>query len=345
VKRAAPKDTDLQHDPFGERGERGGRRLRWSARVLGAKFEFTSNSRALLQVAQDAFAGVPQHRWPRAARPTLRISLTHLRDRGAADWVKPPKPVLSSGPGVLCAHVDARNFMIVNEGAAHALIQVTDSMLRHRDLVRYELIEFAAITLATRAQELVSLHAGCVGSDGRGVLLLGGSGSGKSTLALHAALEGLDFLAEDSVFVQPRTLRATGLSAFVHAREDALDLITDRAARRTVHRAPRIQRRSGVRKCEIDLRRGMARLAPVPLRIVTTVVLSARPERGAATLVPLTTAQLRRVLRAEQAFAVDRPGWSQFERQVLQAGGFRLRRVPPADGVSSLRALLSRKAA
>ena len=308
-------------------------------RVLGAGFEFSSDSAALLALAQDAFARVPQHRWPRSPRGTLRVTLKHLRGGRHATWKSPPKPVLSSGGGLLCGHIDSRNFMVADPNAGHALIQVDDSMLRHRELLRYELVEFAAITLATRTQGLVSLHAGCVGSRGRGILLIGSTGSGKSTLALHAALGGLEFLAEDSVFVQPATLRATGFSAFVHAREDALPLIGDRRVRQEVARAPRIQRRSGVRKHEIDLRLGFARLAPKPLRIVATVVLSARRARGAP-LTPLTAVELKRVLRAEQSYAAAQPGWREFEQRALRAGGFRLDRVSPTEGVAALRGLL-----
>jgi hypothetical protein len=249
--------------------------------------------------------------------------------------------VLSSGAGLLCGHVDASNFVVIEPRAGRAFVQVSDALLRYRRLLRYELVEFAAIVLATRSQGLVSLHAGCVGAGGRGVLLLGGSGSGKSTLALHAALGGLEFLSEDSVFVQPATLRATGLSAFVHAREEALGLITDRPTRTAVRRAPRIQRRSGARKREFDLRDGAAMLAPGPLRIVATVVLSARRASAAAPLVRLTSRELERVLRVEQTYAMAQPGWREFAARALRAGGFRLDRVPPAEGVAALRRLLA----
>ena len=193
--------------------------------------------------------------------------------------------MLSSGAGLLCGHVDAHSFVVIDPRAASALVQVADTRLVHRQLVRYELIEFAVVTLAARTHDLVPLHAGCVAARGRGILLIGSSGSGKSTLALHAALSGLDFLAEDSVFVQSAALRATGLGAFVHAREDALGLIDDPGVRQAIRRTPRIRRRSGVRKHEIDLRRGLALLAPEPVRIVATVVLSARRARGTPGLV------------------------------------------------------------
>jgi hypothetical protein len=340
VKRAA-KAVDMPRDPFGEARRRA---LTWRTRVLGARVEFTSNSRDLLTIAQEAFARVPQHRWSREAGRTLRISLQHVREPESSPRAKPPRPVLTSGAGLLCAHIDSNNFVIVDPRAASALVQIGGSMLRHRPLARYEMIEFAAIMLAMREQGLVGLHAGCVGTRGRGVLLLGASGAGKSTLTLNAALDGLEFLAEDSVFVQPATLRATGLSAYTHARDEALGLIAHPGLRRAARRAPRIERRSGVRKREIDLRGGPARLAPAPLRIVATVVLSARPARGREPLVPLTSAQLKRMLRAEQPYAAARSGWQEFERRVLRAGGFRLHRAPPAQGASSLRELLSKRA-
>ena len=331
--------NDIARDPFRERGARP---LRWRTRVLGARCEFSSNSRELLSLARDAFAHVPEHRWPRAPRGTLRVRLEHLSDGGAARHGMPPKPVLSSGAGLLCGHVDAHNFAIVDPRAASALVQVGDALLPHRRLVRYELIEFAAVTLAARVQELVPLHAGCVGAHGRGVLLLGGSGSGKSTLALHAALAGLDFLAEDSVFVQPATLRATGLSAYIHAHADSLHLLGGHM-RRTASASPVIQRRSGARKHEIDLRGGRAPLAARPLRIVAAVVLAARRARGAPRLTPLTPAQLKRALRAEQAFARDRAGWAEFEKRLLRAGGFSLPRGSPEQGVAALRELLEKR--
>lgn len=235
--------------------------------------------------------------------------------------------------------------MIADPGAARAVVHVSDEMLAHPRLLRYELIEFAAITLATRTQPLVSMHAGCVGARGRGVLLLGASGAGKSTFALHAALGGLDYLSEDSVFVDPSTLEATGLSAFVHARDDSIPLIEDRRARRIVANAPCIQRRSGTRKREIDLRPGGTRFAPKPLRIVAVVVLSAKAGKSAQPLVAIGGEQVRRALRDEQHYAMSQPGWPEFEKRLVRLGGFQLHRVPPATGVAAVREWLGARSA
>ncbi len=91
---------------------------------------------------------------------------------------------------------------------------------------------------------------------------MGPSGSGKSTVVLqHALLNGLDFLAEDSVLVELAGLRATGVASFVHLRRDALRFLTARQRAALLHRAAPIRRRSGVEKFEIDLRRPGYRLA------------------------------------------------------------------------------------
>jgi hypothetical protein len=326
--------SDIAADPYHERGAR---QAHWRANVLGARVQFTSRSPELLAIAQQAFARTPSHRWATGAVPPLAISLVLGTERTSTSRSWPPQPAFSSGAGLVTCHVDAHNFVVIDPRARRALIRVTTAMLRHPRLMRYELLEYAAVTLATRTQGLVPLHAGCVGSRGRGVLLVGASGSGKSTLTLNAAFGGLDFLSEDSLFVQPGTLCASGLSAFVHACPSALPFIADAAVRRLARRAPTIRRRSGVRKHEIDLRLAPSRLAARPLRIVASVVLSAR---AAAAPVALAAAPFRRILRAEQGYAVGQPGWPEFERRILAAPAFVLGRMPPDAAVQALRGIL-----
>jgi hypothetical protein len=99
-------------------------------------------------------------------------------------------PVLSSGAGLLCATIDAGNYVVVDVGMSRALICVSKAMLQQPYYPRYELIELAFLTLATRGQALVPLHAACVGTNGNGVLLIGASGTGKSTLCLMRSPAG-----------------------------------------------------------------------------------------------------------------------------------------------------------
>jgi hypothetical protein len=67
-------------------------------------------------------------------------------------------------------------------------------------------------------------HAGAVGCDGRGVLLVGRGGSGKSTLALSCALAGMEIVADDYVLLENEPLLA-------HAMQSTAKLTEDSAAR------------------------------------------------------------------------------------------------------------------
>jgi len=134
-----------------------------------------------------------------------------------------PSPLsMLSVPGYLGGATDSSNFVVLSPTERTALVVLSRQMLRFPYHTRYEFIEFAVFTLAARCQGMVSLHAACVGRAGRGILLMGPSGSGKSTVTLHCLLEGFDMLSEDSVFVAPETMLATGVANFLHVRSDSL---------------------------------------------------------------------------------------------------------------------------
>jgi hypothetical protein len=246
------------------------------------------------------------------------------------------------GAGLIAAATESSNFMVVSPENRSALVAVTPQMLRFPYHTRYELIEFAVFTLATRVQKLVALHAACVGSGSRGVLLMGPSGAGKSTVTLQCVLDGLDFLAEDSVFVVPDTLRATGVSSFLHVRADSLRWIAERRSVARIRQSPVIVRRSGVRKYEIDLRGDEYPLAARPPKIGAVVFLSAQhatDERSMLKRLPWAEALPKLV--EEQAYAANQPSWSSFARAAARLSFFELRRGRhPSESVGVLRELI-----
>jgi energy-coupling factor transporter ATP-binding protein EcfA2 len=186
------------------------------------------------------------------------------------------------------------------------------------------------------------LHAACVGRDDRGILLVGPSGSGKSTLVLQSLLAGLDFLAEDSVLVQPAGLLATGVANFLHLRADSLRFLEPAARASVLRRAAVIRRRSGVRKLEVDLRRAEFCLAKRPLRIHAVLFLSARAAARGARLVPVPRSAMLERLAASQRYAAHQPGWNAFSKRVCALPAYELRRgAHPRESVEALRELLS----
>jgi hypothetical protein len=329
-------EPDLLSDPFGER-----RRLLVGKpmALLGARVRFESNDRRLLALADAAFAGLPPHRLP--AAPDLRIVLRLTPRPRARARLEPPPFAMLSGAGLLAGAPNESSFVALAPASGSGLVVVSEPMLRFPYHTRYELIEFAVYTLAARTQGLAPLHAACVGRDGRGVLLMGASGSGKSTVALHCLLRGLDFLSEDAVFVQPSSMLATGAANFLHVRSDTLRWLGRTRAAASIRRSPVIRRRSGVRKFEVDLRRGGYKLARGPLKLGSIVFLSARSAGGGSLLRPLESADAVARLESAQAYSAGQPEWPAFRRGAAALAAFELRRGrDPNESVDVLERLL-----
>lgn len=324
--------------------------MRWRARLwlLGGRFEFESDSPALLRLVKLAYGGLPSQRFSAHSAPfRIRLRLSEARtsrSRASQSGRSARVPALRtlSGPGgLLCASMDTHNFAVLSPRERAGLIVASVDNLPQPYHVRYELIEFSVFTLAARAQALVPLHGGCVGRKGRGVLLIGESGAGKSTLALQSVLRGLELLAEDAVFVQPERLLATGVANFLHVRRDGLRFIEDAAIARRIERSPIIRRRSGVRKFEVDLRRWGGAVSRTPMRIEGVVFLSPHPTASAGLVSAVGYRQMVQRLRAAQTYAATQPGWSRLMQQLAGVRAFEVRRGKhPADAAEAIAQLL-----
>ena len=333
--------ADLLADPFSERS---GTMVSRELQLLGGRFRFESNSRRLLRLVETAFDGLPRHRLS-AITPRLRVKLLLRSGRPPHPHrrLEPPPLGMFSGAGLLGGATEQSDFVVLSPTERSAVIVISPAMIDFSYHARYELIEFAVFTLAARAQRLVSLHAACVGREGRGLLLMGPSGAGKSTLTLLSLLQGLDFVAEDSVFVAPDTLLATGVASFLHVRADSLRWVERSRDVAAIRASPVIRRRSGVRKFEVDVRQGAHRLAASPLEIGTIVFLSAQKAGGGPLLRPLSKSSMRARLLEAQAYAAHQPQWPAFCRRVSRLDAFELRRgAHPREAVDVLRSLVER---
>jgi hypothetical protein len=331
--------ADLAADPFGERSVVTTRR---ELQLLGSRIRFESNSRLLLRLVDAAFNGLPRHRLSRIIpRLIVRLVLEPGGWPNARRRLEPPPLGMFSGAGFLGGATDGSSFVVLSPMERSAFILMSSSMMSFPYHARYELIEFAVFTLAARVQHLVSLHAACIGRKDRGLLLMGPSGAGKSTLALLSLLQGFDFVSEDSVFVAPDTLLATGVANFLHVRADSLQWVERNRDVAAIRASPVIRRRSGVRKFEVDLRRGGHRLAASPLKIGAVVFLSAQSAGRGPLLRPLTKSSMKSRLIEAQAYAANQPQWPAFRRRVSDLDAFELRRgAHPLESVDALRSLV-----
>jgi hypothetical protein len=337
-------DPGIASDPFGEAAPV---LVRRPMNLLGGRFQFESNSKELIALVDEAYAGLPGQVFspaPETFQVKLMLTPAPARSvRRTARRKEPPPISMLHGAGIFGSATPSSTFVALCPKERTGLVSVSEEMLRFPYHIRYELLEFAVFTLACRAQGLVPLHAACVGLDGRGILLMGPSGAGKSTVALQCLLDGFDFLSEDSVFVAPKSMRATGTANFLHVREDSLRWLRRSRVRSIISESPVIQRRSGIEKFEVDLRRKEFRLAKAPLKIVGVAFLS--PESGGTgpLLRSLSTSETLARLKAEQAYGASLPQWRAFSRTLLRLGGFEvLRGAHPAASVEALRSLLLR---
>jgi hypothetical protein len=335
--RSTPQPTDILSDPFRERRAR---TMRIRLRLLGGTFEFECETPALQRLVLAAFARLPPHRLPReGGRFRVRVALAPGARR--ARRREAPRIEMVSGSSLLCGTTSESDLAVISPQERTALVVLSPRLLAFPYHARYELIEFAVYTLAARAQQLVPLHAACVSGHGRGLLLMGESGAGKTTASLLCLLRGLEFVSEDSVFVTPDSLRATGIANFLHVRCDSLHTLPAAAAS-AIRRSPVIRRRSGVEKFEIDLRTTAFRLARSPPRIAALVFISARQARSGALLTALGRRDALARLRRSQPYAAHQAGWQPFTRRVATIPAFELRRGrQPADAAEALQGLLA----
>jgi hypothetical protein len=154
-------------------------------------------------------------------------------------------------------------------------------------------------------------------------------------------LEGFEFLSEDSVFVAPESLRATGVANFLHVRPESLRWVQAARDVAYIRNSPLIRRRSGVAKYELDLRQGGYRLASSPLQIAATIFLSARRAGAQPLLRPLARSELLKRLAAAQGYAANLPGWATLKRKLAGVGAFELcRGAHPREAAAALRQLM-----
>jgi hypothetical protein len=136
-----------------------------------------------------------------------------------------------------------------------------------------------ALQLLMAPRGRLMTHAGAVGRDGRGVLLVGRGGSGKSTLALSCALAGIEIVADDYVLLEPDSLIAHAMQSTAKLTEDSAErLAVPAAALDSAGFEPTLE---GLAKALVDIRA----LAPGALRrqleIRALVVPTLKPSQAA----------------------------------------------------------------
>lgn len=156
-----------------------------------------------------------------------------------------------------------------------------------------------ALQLLMAARGRLMTHAGVVGRDGRGVLLVGRGGSGKSTLALSCALAGMEIVGDDYVLLESDSLTA-------HAMQSTAKLTEDSAARLgisadAIDAAGFESTLEGPAKALVDIRKLAAGTLRRRLEISAIVAPALRPSHGANMATGDGLAEAEPVVRAISA--------------------------------------------
>jgi hypothetical protein len=198
---------------------------------LGFAFEIMTNSKAVLQAANESWGHAKQ----RDSGPTLqlRIGVT-----AGTSGNCPPGPIVRGQDHLLSIVADAHNQAICDLQSGFAFAWLTEDALEHPSYVRYHFLEAVALNLISTSYA-TPLHAACVSRHGRGMLFCGPSGTGKSTLAYACARSGWVFTSDDSSYLKHRSdeLRIVGNSHQLRFRPSAKDLFAELQGRSVTPRA------------------------------------------------------------------------------------------------------------
>jgi hypothetical protein len=198
---------------------------------FGFSLELLTNSRAVLDAAEQSWGAFRQHFHERPAR--LCVGVLEGSSKAC-----PPPPVTRGNRHLITTTADADNFSVCDLREGFGYCWLTRAAVEDTAYLRYHFLESTGPTLLQYLYT-TPLHAACVALNGRGILLCGDSGAGKSSLAFACARAGWTFLSDDSSsIIRRRKGRVVvGNPYSMRFRESATDLFPDLKSRPVTTRA------------------------------------------------------------------------------------------------------------
>lgn len=161
---------------------------------LGFPLRLISNSHAILEAAEQSWGCFR----PMFAQPPLELLLGVKEDRVSGPL--PPAPGFSLRGDLMMNTADQDNFVVANLSTGRAAGWVSETTAASTRYLRYHFLEAAVLTMIA-ALRTVAIHAACIVTRGRGVLICGESGAGKSSLAYAGARAGWTYVSDDATYL------------------------------------------------------------------------------------------------------------------------------------------------
>ena len=167
--------------------------LRLSGTLYPAGFplHIATNSPHVLQAAQESWA--PFARAFDTPPIQFRVVVDPAGEASAA-------PAFRKQQHLISFVSDAHNFAVADTLTRAASFHLSAATAADHAVLRWFYLEAMAYMLLTQ-RYVVSLHAGCVASQGAGILICGKSASGKSTLSFACARAGFTFVSDDCTWL------------------------------------------------------------------------------------------------------------------------------------------------
>jgi energy-coupling factor transporter ATP-binding protein EcfA2 len=192
---------------------------------LGYSVEIVTNEPAVLCAAEESFG----HAASSQRHTSLQVRVGVISGRSS---VCPPEPVRRALDHMFLLVADPDNQALLDLRDGDNFTWITRAALGNRLYFRTNFLE-KVVYLLLGASVVTDLHAACVGSNGKGILLCGPSGAGKSTLAYACARMGWTYTSDDTSYLmndapQPRVIGHCHRARF---RPDARSLFPELAGR------------------------------------------------------------------------------------------------------------------
>ncbi len=160
---------------------------------LGYPIEIITNDVAVLAAAHESFGHA------HAVRSSMPLRVRFGISRGG-DLACPPEPTRREYNHLYSLVADVNNQALLDLKTCTSFAWLTQAAVDNRIYFRYNFLE-KVVYLLLGASVVTDMHAACVSTNGKGVLLCGRSGAGKSTLAYACARAGWTYTSDDTSYL------------------------------------------------------------------------------------------------------------------------------------------------
>ena len=193
-------------------------------RLMQRTVRLETNNEELLALAlkffmrhQHGATGQPEFLWRVVCEPDPRVRSTTVQLSAFSD------------SGLRYVNIEQRGFIAVDLERREARGSLADLFVEGEPRLRHNRPLDILFCMTAPSLGLTALSGGCVGAEGRGVMIFGPPNSGKTTACYLAAKLGMEFHADQGVFLDMRhnALRAWGDLFPAVFRPEALDFLPE----------------------------------------------------------------------------------------------------------------------